>query len=170
MQSETLYSIPQFHNQRPTQHVFGSIGAVLAIAGIIGLLFPEFTLNITFHESYFSILHAHIALGLCIICIIYAAIYSLFFRWRKPLHLRMGLVHCILTVAPVIVAWILMLFQESNVPTRYHTNAAIQDLYSERYSFSNLIITIPCFLFILGQVIFLMNLCLALMPHKEDED
>ena len=140
---------PIYFNQ-PYQLFFGCIPLICLLATIL----PVKAVDIQFHDTYFVFALTHLAIP---ISILLAGIGTLYWLFRqKEMIDGITLFHTVLTILPVLLLFIWVGFSSEN--------AVSNDIEEETIGLYWLYL-IAILLFLLGQILFLVNLLIALFKE-----
>jgi len=144
---------------------FSRIDFLFSVTGLfvllVGLIFFRSAFDINVHDTYFVIANSHITIGLTFLFFIFSLIYFSFARLGRPLKKGLGLTHYIITVLTLFITVFPPTFLFK--PTRYSPADASLDSNFD----VNTLILLVFFTFILGQLLFLINIIWTLIRSKK---
>jgi heme/copper-type cytochrome/quinol oxidase subunit 1 len=127
----------------------------------IGFIFFRSTIDINIRDAYFVIAQTHIALLLALTFLFISLIYFSFTKFSKPLKLRLGQIHYLITTLTLLI----VIF-----PPTYFFQAKRYTPGSNPFANSldiNEFILFAFLVLLLGQTIFLINIFWTLFGRKK---
>ncbi len=137
-----------------TDILFSITGLLILLAGT---LFFRSTFNLAIHDTYFVISQTHIAIALCVTFLFFSLLYFIFKKANRPLYKRLGSIHYILTVLPLVATCIIDLLHSRR---RAYENFSEEMEIMEKF---NIIISISVLLCLLGQLLLVTNIIATLL-------
>lgn len=143
------------------------IDFLFAITGLVvllvGCLFFDSPFNINIHDTQFSSSHAHISILLFLIFLIFALIYGALIKFERRLVKGLNVTHYFLTITPCLAIITIQFIQ-----VKLNRYIASEHMSEEMDNMTNLYIvfSMSVLLFLLGQVLFIVNIAISLIRKK----
>ena len=147
-----------------TTSMMKRIDFLFAVTGIIflaaGTLFFQSDLDINIHDTYIVLPKWQIAIGLSCILFFISLIYFSFDKFGRPLKVKMGLAHYILTVLSLLI----FIFPPTFLfaATRYRPGA---DPFQSDFDINTFLVFVFFILFF-GQILFIINIVRTIIGRK----
>lgn len=71
------------------------------LISVCNYLYLGATVDIQLNDTYYVITEKFVAESIALVCILHYVVYAGFARYNKPLSVKLGLIHYVLTVLPV---------------------------------------------------------------------
>ncbi len=128
---------------------------------ILGLLFFRSSASIAVHDTYIIISQTYLVFGLAFLMFLISYIYFFFRKHARALRNRLGQIHFVTTTIPLVV----MIFPPTELfrPDRY---AADSKPFNNDFDMNSFLAGVGI-VFILGQVLFIINIILTLFGRKK---
>ena len=146
------------NNLKRIDFLFCSTGLIILA---IGFTFFTSTLDVNIHDTYLVIEQTHITLTLAFTFFLISLIYFSFIKFSKPLRHRLGQIHYVTTTLTLLI----FIFPPTSLfqPRRYTPDT---NLFDKRFDINEFLVIVSLS-FLLGQLVFIVNIFLTLFGRKK---